>query len=45
MTNLLFMVRAGGTEEVERRGILVLSLTEWWIQKPLMKDFLNMSEL
>ena len=26
----------GGTEEVERGGILVLSLTEWWIQKPLM---------
>ena len=38
MTNLLFMVQGGGggTEEVERGGILVLSLTEWWIQKPLM---------
>ena len=36
MTNLLFMVGAGGTEEVERGGILVLSLTEGWIQKRLM---------
>ena len=33
---LTFHGGGGGTEGVERGGILVLSLTEWWIQKPLM---------